>query len=92
MARTPYVLKPFVNIQPSSGNASDDPQMLVDELKRMDAFIEFVKKKKEEFIVDATELESMNHPDAQIAWSSVKQADNILNDVVAMRHKLLNRA
>ena len=89
MARTPFTLKPFVNIQPGSEKLPGDPEML-EKLKKVDKVIEDARKKKEEFSATASELQRVNHPEAQQARFSVVQADNILTRLTALRHDILN--
>jgi len=89
MARTPFTLKPFINIRPGAEKPSEDPEML-EKLKQIDKLIEDAKRKKEEFSATASELQRVNHPESQEAWLSVAQADNILARLIALRYDTLD--
>lgn len=88
-ARTPFTLKPFVNIQPSDDKPPESPDLLK-KLQEIDKAIEDAKAKKAEFSNIASELKDMNHPEAQGAADSVKEADKILTNLMALRHEILD--
>ena len=87
--RTPFVLRPFVEIQSSAAKPLEGPELL-EKLKEIDKTIEETKKKREEFKAIASELRDMNHPETQEALKSVEEADQILANLIRLRHDTLD--